>query len=905
MVPGRRKTSSASDVELDEVIDDARTHMMQPLRAIILDGADGGYAGARALRRRGVPVTMISKGWVTRARGIDGRRATKRDEWLAELNDVASLGPGVLIPASDPAVEFVARDRDLIPATLRSFEGPDSAHIKLMDKASLYSIAAEAGVRTPVVKHLSSRDELEAVAESAAYPSLLKPVLSHKYRELFGHHRNILVHDPDELKTAATPALDAGLDWLVTEVIPGAETSLFGAVTIRLVDGSLALAYTRRKLRQHPPYFGAGSVLETVPAPGAMEMAERLLGAAGFVGFSSLEAKQHAVTGEHVLMEVNVRIPQNLGLGEAAGVDPTWRLYATLADIPLTPQRPQRNNVKVIVPSLELMAAPAYVRQGDMTVGDVLRSYRGVRSISGLSMADPVPLAAFVGGRVYNGVKARAASRREAKEEGADATPFRPGTALKRMLPASARPMAKRAYYRAVGPGRRRTMLAEELRHEAVGSRRLGSPLYGSLLERVADDVEAKGPSWQLLDEKWPACRPVSVRLMGGVHRLVLEGAAPELARFYPSAGGTDSGDSWPAFRETLASQRERLLGLLEHPVQTNEISRCSALLSAFLTVSRETGLPLRLLEVGSSAGLLLRCPEYHYVERDLTWGDPESPARLEGAFADGSPPFDLSATVVERRGCDAAPLDPTSAEDRLTLMSYVWADEKWRFDLLRSALEVAQDVPVAGRGRRRMRLDRGSARGAGAGRRDGGVPLALHSLPRREAAGTLRGGPEGRRPARDAARTARAGEPRVAQGRRPGGAAPHHLAWLDTPACDHRRPRPRDPLGRAVQRRGRAVGRPRRLEAAARPSAGLPPALLAAAEVVVHEPPGDAGGVGDLLDRDLVVAALGEQRVGGVEDLLAPLARVEPAVARGRAHKPILNIIDDTSRTLLASRQH
>jgi hypothetical protein len=27
--------------------------------------------------------------------------------------------------------------------------------------------------------------------------------------------------------------------------------------------------------------------------------------------------------------------------------------------------------------------------------------------------------------------------------------------------------------------------------------------------------------------------------------------------------------------------------------------------------------------------------------------------------------------------------------------MSYVWADEKWRFDLLRSALEVAKDVPV------------------------------------------------------------------------------------------------------------------------------------------------------------------------------------------------------------------
>ena len=56
---------------------------------------------------------------------------------------------------------------------------------------------------------------------------------------------------------------------------------------------------------------------------------------------------------------------------------------------------------------------------------------------------------------------------------------------------------------------------------------------------------------------------------------------------------------------------------------------------------------------------------------------------------------------------------------------------------------------------------------------------------------------------------------------------------------------------------------------------------LFAAAEVVVDQPAGDAGGAGDVLDRDLVVAALGEQRVGRVEDLFAPLAGVEAAELR------------------------
>lgn len=106
-------------------------------RAIVLDAADGGLAVACALRRRGVPVTVVAVPgyrWVTRARGIDGRIATTRAEWLAELDDLASLGRGVLIPASDRAVEFVARERNRIPPDLYSFEGPSSAHLELTDK---------------------------------------------------------------------------------------------------------------------------------------------------------------------------------------------------------------------------------------------------------------------------------------------------------------------------------------------------------------------------------------------------------------------------------------------------------------------------------------------------------------------------------------------------------------------------------------------------------------------------------------------------------------------------------------------------------------------------------------------------------------------------------------------------
>ena len=130
--------------------------------------------------------------------------------------------------------------------------------------------------------------------------------------------------------------------------------------------------------------------MEAVPSPDVMAMARRLLDAAGFVSISSFEAKRHAVTGEHVLMEINVRTPQAIGLGEAS-----TRIYATLAGVPLPHQRPQRDRVRVVVPSLEVPATVAYVRVGDLSVRDLLRSYRGVQNISGLTVTDPGPLAAF------------------------------------------------------------------------------------------------------------------------------------------------------------------------------------------------------------------------------------------------------------------------------------------------------------------------------------------------------------------------------------------------------------------------------------------------------------------------------------------------------------------------------
>jgi hypothetical protein len=240
-----------------------------------------------------------------------------------------------------------------------------------------------------------------------------------------------------------------------------------------------------------------------------------------------------------------------------------------------------------------------------------------------------------------------------------------------------------------------RRVIADRCRVQAGWCERLGSPLYADLLRHGAEDVESGGPLWEVLRER--AEEPEEfyspLRLMGSVHRLVLQGRAPALAPHYPSVGGRPGPGTWEAFRATVADRKEELVGLLSIPPQTNEVGRSASLLGGFLELAAARSLPLRLLEVGASAGLNLRWDRYRYESRGWAWGDAASPVRFVDVFEGDSAPPRPGVHVVERSGCDLEPIDPRSEDGRITLLSYVWPDQMGRIARLRAALRVAAGV--------------------------------------------------------------------------------------------------------------------------------------------------------------------------------------------------------------------
>jgi hypothetical protein len=237
------------------------------------------------------------------------------------------------------------------------------------------------------------------------------------------------------------------------------------------------------------------------------------------------------------------------------------------------------------------------------------------------------------------------------------------------------------------------------VREQADACAVLGSPLYEYLLQRVADDIEAGGAAYDVLSghEDDPGPSALALRLMGGVHRLVLERRAPALALTYPSVGGTGDPDAaWAALRPVLSEFAEELRAALAQPPQTNEVGRSAALIGGLLHLTADRDRPLRLVEIGASAGLNLRADLFRVELADgRSVGPATSPVVLRDPWRGPPPPLRARLEVVERLGCDVAPLDPTTTEGRLLLTSYVWPDQLSRLERLRGALELARDVPA------------------------------------------------------------------------------------------------------------------------------------------------------------------------------------------------------------------
>jgi hypothetical protein len=220
----------------------------------------------------------------------------------------------------------------------------------------------------------------------------------------------------------------------------------------------------------------------------------------------------------------------------------------------------------------------------------------------------------------------------------------------------------------------------------------LGSPFTARLLTVLRDDVAANGTSAELA-RGWPGdpvADALALRMAAALHALALAESAPDLVLRYPPSAPTIE-QLRPIVLDAVREHQSAIRAFLSSPPQTNEVGRSGVLVGGFLQIAKDTGLPLRLLEIGASAGLNAIWDRYHYRLGAAGWGDPQSAVRIAPSWEGPSPPIDAPIRVMERLACDIAPVDLEDPAQRLRLRAYVWADQRERLSRLESAIDLAR----------------------------------------------------------------------------------------------------------------------------------------------------------------------------------------------------------------------
>ena len=121
--------------------------------------------------------------------------------------------------------------------------------------------------------------------------------------------------------------------------------------------------------------------------------------------------------------------------------------------------------------------------------------------------------------------------------------------------------------------------------------------------------------------------------------------------------------------------------------LQVNSVRRAAYLVAGLGWIAQRWGLPIRLLEVGASAGLLLNFAHYRINYGQQTVGPGDSPVQIQCPTTGGPP--SLVFEIQQRLGLDLRPLSAQDPEDCRWLECQSW-DSK----LLLSALHIARQHP-------------------------------------------------------------------------------------------------------------------------------------------------------------------------------------------------------------------
>jgi D-aspartate ligase len=368
----------------------------------------GGLAIMRSLGELGVRIHGIDSD--PDAAGLQSRYCRTRSfaslelrdsgELLAELDRVsANLGTkAVLIPTSDDTALFVAQNREHLARRFMFQDNGAQLVSDLISKQGMARLANESGVPVPGTLFPGSEADVRAYIEGAGqFPVMLKAIDGVRLAKRTGV-KMVIVRSADELLERFRELDEPGFpNLMLQEYIPGGDDQIYIFNGYFDAQSECLAAFTGHKIRQFPVHVGCASLGVCRTNADVAHLTMRFMKVIGYRGVLDIGYRFDARDGKYKVLDINPRVGQAFRLFvDKDGLDSVRALYLDLTgqSVPACVPREER---KWLIEDMDIVSSYHYYREGSLSLGDWLRSFKGVEESMWFRWRDPWPFLQMAG----------------------------------------------------------------------------------------------------------------------------------------------------------------------------------------------------------------------------------------------------------------------------------------------------------------------------------------------------------------------------------------------------------------------------------------------------------------------------------------------------------------------------
>lgn len=382
--------------------------MRNDIPVVVVNCKLGGLAIMRSLGELGVRIHGIDsdpdapglQSRYCRTRSLSSLELRDSRELLAELDRVSAelATRAVLIPTSDDTALFVARNREHL-ARRFVFQDNDAQLVSdLISKQGMDRLARESGIPVPETLFPSSEADVRAYIErSGRFPVMLKAIDGARLAKRTGV-KMAIVQSADELRERFRELDEPGFpNLMLQEYIPGGDDQIYIFNGYFDTQSECRAAFTGHKIRQFPVHVGCASLGICRTNTDVAQLTTRFMKVIGYRGVLDIGYRFDARDGKYKVLDINPRVGQAFRLFvDKEGLDSVRALYLDLTgqSVPACVPREER---KWLIEDMDIISSYHYYREGTLSLGDWLRSFKGVEEAMWFRWRDPWPFLQMAG----------------------------------------------------------------------------------------------------------------------------------------------------------------------------------------------------------------------------------------------------------------------------------------------------------------------------------------------------------------------------------------------------------------------------------------------------------------------------------------------------------------------------